>query len=351
MREAWYEQQGSAVVVVVPQVGCWCRNRRLRGLWSGVRCQGEPRGVKKRQGWLGNLRSAAGCTGDPWPDPDGRRWPPAHPSSCDPHPGEHRRGPPRSGGRQPRPGRGPVTRTSADGAEHGSRRTLAAMRCLALVAGRHAVRRRVAVAAIIAILVLSGCGGQAPRPGPAAESARDGFAVLVFTRTTGYRHASIANGVAAIRRLGATNGFTVAATEDPTQIQDNVLQRYRAVVFLSSTGNPLGPAQQAALERWVEAGGGWVGVHAAADAHYDWPWYGELVGAWFRRHPRVQRATVRVTDGAIRRPGRFRRPGPAPMSGTTSAPTRAGGCGSWRWSTSRPTRVVAWASTIPSAGP
>jgi type 1 glutamine amidotransferase len=171
------------------------------------------------------------------------------------------------------------------------------MRCLALVAGRHAVRWRVAVAATIAILVLSGCGGQAPRPGPAAESARDGFAVLVFTRTTGYRHASIADGVAAIRRLGATNGFTVAATEDPTQIQDNVLQRYRAVVFLSSTGNPLGPAQQAALERWVEAGGGWVGVHAAADAHYDWPWYGELVGAWFRRHPSVQRANVRVTDG------------------------------------------------------
>ena len=170
------------------------------------------------------------------------------------------------------------------------------MRCLAPVAGRHAVRRRVAVAAIIAILVLSGCGGQPPRPGPAAQSARDGFAVLVFTRTTGYRHPSIDDGVAAIRRLGATNGFTVAATEDPTQIQDNVLRRYRAVVFLSSTGNPLGPAQQAALERWVEAGGGWVGVHAAADAHYDWPWYGELVGAWFRRHPPVQRATVRVTD-------------------------------------------------------
>ena len=50
-------------------------------------------------------------------------------------------------------------------------------------------------------------------------------------------------------------------------------------MFLSTTGEPLGPAQQAALQRWVEAGGGWIGVHAAADAFYDWPWYGELVGA------------------------------------------------------------------------
>ena len=170
------------------------------------------------------------------------------------------------------------------------------MRCLAFAAGRRAVRRRIAVAAIIAILVLNGCGAQAPRPGSAAEPARDGFAVLVFTRTTGFRHASIDDGVAAIRRLGAANGFTVEATEDPTQIQDATLGRFRAVVFLSSTGDPLDQAQRAALERWVEGGGGWIGVHAAADAFYDWPWYGELLGARFRRHPPVQRATVHVTD-------------------------------------------------------
>jgi cytochrome c len=170
------------------------------------------------------------------------------------------------------------------------------MRCLAVAASRLAVRRQVAAAAVMLILVLDGCGGQPSRPAPMAQEARDGFAVLVFTRTTGFRHASIDDGVAAIRRLGAANGFTVEATGDPTQIQDAVLGRYRAVVFLSSTGDPLDQAQQAALERWVGAGGGWVGVHAAADAHYDWPWYGELVGAWFRRHPRVQRATVRVTD-------------------------------------------------------
>jgi Trehalose utilisation len=97
-------------------------------------------------------------------------------------------------------------------------------------------------------------------------------------------------------RLGTANGFTVDVTQDPERIQDATLKGYRVVVFLSSTGEPLDPTQQAALERWVEAGGGWVGVHAAADAFYDWPWYGELVGAWFRRHPSVQRATVHVTN-------------------------------------------------------
>jgi type 1 glutamine amidotransferase len=168
------------------------------------------------------------------------------------------------------------------------------MRRRAVAAGRR-VRRPVVVAAVLLALLLGGCDRQAPRPAPATEPVRDGFAVLVFTRTTGYRHASIDDGVAAIRRLGTANGFTVDATQDPTRIQDAALERYRVVVFLSSTGEPLDRTQQAALKRWVEAGGGWVGVHAAADAFYGWPWYGELVGAWFRRHPSVQPATVRVT--------------------------------------------------------
>ena len=121
--------------------------------------------------------------------------------------------------------------------------------------------------------------------------------MLVFTRTAGFRHASIGDGVAAIRDLGRRHGFAVDDTADPARIGPG-LAGYRAVVFLSTTGDLLDPGQQAALERYLQGGGGWVGVHGAADAEYDWAWYGGLVGAWFRHHPAVQRATVRPAPGA-----------------------------------------------------
>jgi cytochrome c len=148
-------------------------------------------------------------------------------------------------------------------------------------------------------LATAGCGRDrpAPEPAPPAATAADQVRVLVFTRTAGFRHASIEDGVAAIRDLGRRHGFGVDDTADPARIGPG-LAAYRAVVFLSTTGDLLDPGQQAALERYLQGGGGWVGVHAAADAEYDWPWYGGLVGAWFRRHPAVQQATVRLAPGA-----------------------------------------------------
>jgi len=68
------------------------------------------------------------------------------------------------------------------------------------------------------------------------------------------------------------------------------------VVFLCTTGDVLGEAQQAAFQRYIEAGGGFVGIHSAADTEYDWPWYGDLVGAYFKGHPAVQPATIVVSD-------------------------------------------------------
>jgi type 1 glutamine amidotransferase len=170
------------------------------------------------------------------------------------------------------------------------------MRCRPVAPGGRAGRPGLVATVVVLVLALAGCGRDAPEPAPATRPAGDALSVLVFTRTTGFRHDSIEDGVAAVRRLGAANGFTVEATEDPTRIEEAALGRFQVVVFLSTTGEPLDPAQQEALRRWVERGGGWVGVHAAADAMYDWPWYGDLVGTWFRRHPSVQRATVRVTD-------------------------------------------------------
>ena len=120
--------------------------------------------------------------------------------------------------------------------------------------------------------------------------------VLVFSKTAGFRHDAIPAGIAAIQKLGTENGFSVTATEDAAQFSTANLAQYQAVVWLSTTGDVLDANQQAAFQSYIAAGGGYLGVHAAADTEYDWPWYGGLVGAYFNAHPAIQQATVRVED-------------------------------------------------------
>jgi cytochrome c len=123
--------------------------------------------------------------------------------------------------------------------------------------------------------------------------------VLVFSKTAGFRHSSIAAGRAAIRKLGAENGFAVDTTEDAGAFASKNLARYRAVVFLNTTGDVLDAAQQDDFERYIRAGGGYVGIHSATDTEYGWPWYGRLAGAWFNGHPgnpNVRQGTFRVLD-------------------------------------------------------
>ncbi len=109
--------------------------------------------------------------------------------------------------------------------------------------------------------------------------------VLAFSKTEGFRHASIETSVEAIRQLGQEHGFAVDATEDAAVFTENNLKNYRAVIFLNTTGDVLDPGQQDEFERFIQAGGGYVGIHAATDTEYDWPWYGKLAGAWFESHP------------------------------------------------------------------
>jgi cytochrome c len=120
--------------------------------------------------------------------------------------------------------------------------------------------------------------------------------VLVFVKTRGYHHNSIPAGVAALAKLGAENGFEVDATEDSLDFSPGNLKQYSAVVFLSTTMDVLGNAEQAAFESYIRAGGGYVGIHAASDTEYDWPWYGKLAGAWFLSHPKQQKAAIQVVD-------------------------------------------------------
>ncbi|MEU6548061.1 ThuA domain-containing protein [Streptomyces sp. NPDC046859] len=140
-------------------------------------------------------------------------------------------------------------------------------------------------------------GGTSETP-VAAPAADPAYRVLVFSKTAGFRHSSIDEGVAALRELGAANNFTVVATEDAGAFTAANLSQYRAVVFLSTTGDVLDGAQQTAFEQYLGAGGGYVGVHAAADTEYDWPFYEGLAGALFQSHPAIQPATVKVEDRA-----------------------------------------------------
>ncbi|MGW5097387.1 ThuA domain-containing protein [Streptomyces nodosus] len=121
------------------------------------------------------------------------------------------------------------------------------------------------------------------------------FRILVYTRTTDYRHDSIPDAVAAVRALGAAHGFEVDATEDPGAFE-SPLDGYAAVVFLSTSGEVLTPAGRERLTEYTRGGGGFVGVHAAACTEYDWPYYGELLGARFARHPDLQPGKAVVED-------------------------------------------------------
>lgn len=109
--------------------------------------------------------------------------------------------------------------------------------------------------------------------------------VLVFSKTAGFRHASIPAGIAAIQQLGMEHHFSVDTTEDAAAFREENLKQYAAVIFLNTTGDVLGHYQQADFERYIQAGGGYVGIHAAADTEYQWPWYGKLAGGYFDGHP------------------------------------------------------------------
>ncbi|MGB5172742.1 ThuA domain-containing protein [Eudoraea sp.] len=123
--------------------------------------------------------------------------------------------------------------------------------------------------------------------------------ILVFTKTMGYRHKSIEKGVKTLKNLGKTNDFEITQTEDSLQFNDENLKQYQLVIFLSTTMDVLGAEGEKALEKFISGGGSFMGIHAAADTEYDWPWYGKLVGAYFESHPNdpnVREAQMNVVD-------------------------------------------------------
>jgi type 1 glutamine amidotransferase len=121
--------------------------------------------------------------------------------------------------------------------------------------------------------------------------------ILVFSKTAGYRHtSSIIAGKKSILELGKKNKFSVDTTESADVFTAENLKKYAAVVFLCTTGNVLNDEQQKTFESFIRNGGGYVGLHSAADTEYDWPWFGELNGAYFKNHPRPQEAVFNIID-------------------------------------------------------
>lgn len=123
--------------------------------------------------------------------------------------------------------------------------------------------------------------------------------VLVFNKTAGYYHESIPQGISAIQKLGAENGFDVDTTKNADLINEENLAQYATVVFLNTTGNVLNAAQQSDFERYIQSGGGYLGIHAAADTEYDWVWYGQLVGGYFADHPGINDSYPSVQLGKV----------------------------------------------------
>lgn len=157
--------------------------------------------------------------------------------------------------------------------------------------------------AICSSVIFYACKTVAPKTSTAAVSAMATPAkptrILVFSKTKGFYHSSIPAGIAAIQKLGKENNFIVDTTKNAAYFVEDSLKHYSAIVFLSTTMNVLNADQQVQFERYIEAGGGYAGVHAAADTEYDWPWYNKLVGAYFKSHPgnpNVRKATIDVND-------------------------------------------------------
>jgi type 1 glutamine amidotransferase len=137
---------------------------------------------------------------------------------------------------------------------------------------------------------------------PAAAAAKP--RVLVYSGSTGFRHDSIPAAVEAMKKIGTKAGYEVDATEDPEVFSAEKLAPYKVIVFVSTTTDPKNPdsewfvgARRDALQGFLKAGKGVIGLHAAGDSHYHWPWYGQMIGGYFERHPKgTPQGTLTVVD-------------------------------------------------------
>lgn len=141
---------------------------------------------------------------------------------------------------------------------------------------------------------LSACAALAALLGVGAAAQTEPPRILLFSKTAGFYHSALFTAVPNVQAAAEAAGMAVDATTDAGAFTDANLAQYDAVVFLLTSGDVLDDAQQAAFERFIQNGNGYAGIHSASDTEYSWPWYGDLVGAYFDSHPPVQEATLHV---------------------------------------------------------
>jgi len=122
--------------------------------------------------------------------------------------------------------------------------------------------------------------------------------LLVFNLAKGFAHESIPWVDFAVSRMGETAGaYEAVVSSDTTMFRPERLARFDAVLFNNTTGEPFtDPALRASLLAFVRGGGGLIGLHAATDCFYEWPEFGEMMGAYFVNHPWTEEVTLRIEE-------------------------------------------------------
>ncbi|WP_245949321.1 ThuA domain-containing protein [Lutibacter citreus] len=125
-------------------------------------------------------------------------------------------------------------------------------------------------------------------------NAQKAIDVLVFSKTSGWRHKSIETGQEQIKKWGAKENWKVRLTEKTADISNANLKDVEVLIFLNTTLEVLDKDSREALKKYINNGGGFVGIHSATDTEYNWPWYHQMIGAQFINHPKTQTATMDV---------------------------------------------------------
>jgi type 1 glutamine amidotransferase len=132
-----------------------------------------------------------------------------------------------------------------------------------------------------------------------ATSQDKQFKALLVTTDNGWHHESLNYGVVALKEMAAKQFFDLTYFENPRGFTDKYLEQFKVVIFLHTSGNIFDSAQKKVMERFIQSGKGFVGIHSASDTEYGWEWYTKLVGRSFKTHPAIQTARLKIMDPAF----------------------------------------------------